>query len=53
MLIVGGETIININSGVINVYTVSHADFEGFEFYAARQYVNFKREVREEGFFIS
>ena len=36
------------NSGVINVYTFSHADFEGVEFCAARRYVSFPKEIREE-----
>ena len=33
------------NSGVINVYTFVRLDFEGVEFYAARQYVHLKKEV--------
>ena len=41
MLIEKDENKIRINSGVSNVYTFLHADFEGVEFYAARRYVHF------------
>ena len=39
-------------SGVSSVYTFSHADFEGVEFYAARWYVHLTKERREEDFFV-
>ena len=42
-----------MNSGVSNVYTFLHADFEGVEFYAARRYVNLTKEGREEELFVS
>ena len=35
------------------MYTFSHADFKGVEFYAARGYVHLINEVREEYFFVS
>ena len=47
-----GKTI-RITSGVSNTYTFLHADFEGVDFYAARRYVNFKKEVREDVFFVN
>ena len=36
VLIAEEENKIHINSGVSNVYTFSHANFEGVEFYAVR-----------------
>ena len=47
VLVAEDEKTIQINSGVSNVYTFSHADFEGVEFYATRQYVNLTKEGRE------
>ena len=41
------------NSGVSNVYTFLHADFEGVGFYAATRYVHFTKEGREEYLFVS
>ena len=35
------------------MYTFLHADIEGVEFYAARQYVHVTNEGREEYFFFS
>ena len=46
------EKMIRRNSGVSNMYTFSHADFKGVEFYAARQRVLLTREGREEDFFV-
>ena len=40
VLIAEDEKKIWINSGVRNAYTNSHVDFEGVEFYAARQNVH-------------
>ena len=31
------------NISVSNIYTFSHADFEGVEFYASRQYVHYPK----------
>ena len=42
-LVAEAENIIGRNSGVINVYTFLHADLEGVDFYAARQYVHLQR----------
>ena len=53
MLIVGDKKKICRNSGVSNVYTFPHADFEGVHFYTAGQYVNLTKEGREEDFFVS
>ena len=53
VLIADAEKTIQRNSGVSNVYTFSHADFEGVEFYAARRYVHLKKEGREEDFFVN
>ena len=53
MLIEEDEDKIRRNSGVSNVYTFSHAYFEGVEFYNARRYVNFTKGGREEDLFIS
>ena len=53
MLIAEDEKTVCRNSGVSNVYIFSHADFEGVEFYAARQYVHLTKEGREEDFFVS
>ena len=53
MLVSEAENTIRINSGVRNVYTFSHADFEGVKFYSARQYTNLTRGVREEEFFVN
>ena len=50
MLITEAENKIWINSSVSNVYTFSHADFSGVEFYSVRRYVHFSREVIEEVF---
>ena len=41
-----------MNSGVSNVHTFFHADFEGVNFYAVRQYYNLTREERKEDFFV-
>ena len=41
------------NSGVNNVYTFFRDDFEGVEFYTARQYVHFTKKVIEEDLFVS
>ena len=41
------------NIGVSNVYTFSHSDFKGVEFYAAKQYMNLTQEGKEEDFFVS
>ena len=46
MLIAEEENKIHINSGVSNVCMFSHADFKGVEFYAARKYVDLKKEGR-------
>ena len=35
------------------MYTFSHADFEGVEFYSARRYVHLTKEGREEEYFVS
>ena len=35
------------------MYTFLHADFEGVEFYAARQYVHSTKEGGEEDLFVS
>ena len=53
VLIAEAEKTIWINSGVSNVYTFSHAYFEGVKFYAARRYVHLKNEGREEDFFVT
>ena len=47
MLILEDEKKIRRNSVVSNVYTFSHADFEGGEFYAARRYAHLTKEGRE------
>ena len=52
VLIVEGKNKIRRNSGVSNVYMFLHADFEGFEFYAARKYVHLTKEGREVDFFV-
>ena len=44
VFIAEAKNMIQINSGVSNVYTFSNAYFEGVGFYAARPYVNFKNE---------
>ena len=41
------------NSGVSNVHMFSHFDFEGVNFYAAKQYDHFTNEGRVEEFFVS
>ena len=38
VLVAEGENKIRINSSVCNVYTFSHADFEGVDFHAVRRY---------------
>ena len=53
VLIAEEENKIQINSGVSNVHTFSHACFGGVEFYAARKYVHLTKEGREEDFFVS
>ena len=53
MLMAEAEKTIRRNSGVSNVYTFSHADFESVEFYAVRRYVHLTKEGREEAFFVS
>ena len=53
VLIAEAEKTILVNSVVSNVYTFSHAYFEGVEFYNARRYVNFTKGGREEDLFIS
>ena len=52
VLIAELENMIRRNRGVSNFYTFLHADFEGVEFYAARCYVNLKKEEREEDLFV-
>ena len=52
MLIAEEENKIQINSGVINMCMFYHTDFKGVEFYAARKYVDLKKEGREEDFFV-
>ena len=52
VLIAEAENTIKTNSSKSNVYTFLHADFEGVEFYAARQYVDLKNEGREEDFYV-
>ena len=47
MLLAEDENKIRRNSGVSNVYTFSHANLEGVEFYAARRYVNLTKDGRE------
>ena len=44
VLIVEAKKMIWRNSGVRNVYTFSHAYFEGVEFFAARRYVHLTKE---------
>ena len=41
------------NSGVINIYTFLHADFEGVEFYAVRRSFHLTKEGIEEELFVS
>ena len=53
MLIAEDENKTRRNSGVSNVYTFWHADFEGAEFYATRRYVHLTKEGREEDFCVS
>ena len=53
VLIAEAEKKIRKNSVVNNVYTFSHAYFEGVEFYAARRYVHLIKEVREEDLFFN
>ena len=53
MLIVEAKKTIQRNSGVSNVYTFSHADFEGVGFYAARRCAHLTKEGREEDFFVN
>ena len=53
MLIPEEEKKIRINSGVSNVYTFLHADFEGVKFYATRRYVHLTKYGREEHLFVS
>ena len=53
VLIVKDENKTWRNNGVINVYTFSHEDSEGIEFYTARQYVHLTKEGREEQLFVS
>ena len=45
VLIAEEEKIIQKNSSVINVYTFSHADFKGVQFYSARKYAHVTKEV--------
>ena len=40
------------NIGVSNVYTFSHAYFDGVGFYASRQYFNLTKEGREEYYLV-
>ena len=47
------EKTIRRNSGVSNVYTFSHADFEGVEYCATRRYVSLSKKVIEEDLFVS
>ena len=44
VLIAEDENKIGRNSGVSNVYTFSHAEFESVEFYAVRQYVHLTKK---------
>ena len=53
VLIAGAKKTIWWNSGVSSVYTFLYVDFEGAEFYAARRYVHFKKEVLEEDLFFN
>ena len=53
MLISEEERKIHRNSGVSNVYTFYHADFEGVVFFVTRRYVHLTNEGREEEFFVS
>ena len=41
------------NISVSNMYTFLHADFEGVEFYASRQYVHYPKQERKRDFFPS
>ena len=50
-LVAEAKNTIRRNSGVGNVYTCLHAKFEGFQFHAARKYVNLTKEGRQEDFF--
>ena len=52
LLIPEEEKKIQRNSGVSNVCTFLHKDFEGVEFYTTRRYVNLIKERREEDFFV-
>ena len=52
MLIAEDKKNIQINSGVINVYTFSHAYFEGVEFYVERRYV-FLKSMEERKTYLS
>ena len=47
LVLIAEDKKIWINSGISNVYTFSHVDFEGVEFYAARRYVNLIKKRRE------
>ena len=53
VLIAESKNMTRRNSGVSNVYTFSHADFEGVGFYAARRYAHLIKEGREEDFFVN
>ena len=53
VLIAEAKKRIRRNSGVSNVYTFLHADFEGVEFYTARKYVHLKKAGRKDDFFVS
>ena len=52
VLIAEDKNKIRRNGDVSNVYMFLYADFEGVEFYAARQYVHLTKDVREEDFFV-
>ena len=53
VLITEDEKMIQINSGISNVYTFLHACFEGVGFYASRRYFHLTKEGIEEDFFVS
>ena len=53
LLILEAKKTIRTIRSVSSVYTFLHSDFEGVDYYTARQYVHLTREVREEHFFVS
>ena len=51
VLIAEAEKTIRRYSGKTNMYTFLHPDFVDVEFYAAKRYILFEKEGREEYFF--